>query len=183
MSLLGGGAKKNQDELGTFTIDIAIMYIVAFVLDMAGIILAAITLTIILAPIAIILQWILSLLGSLIFTLWIVFVRSQSSDEETSNELPEPETLKETAPSQASFIDDSVPKKLEQAAEAQLPVKPPKKSPAKKPKLMKKSNPSSLLMKKWLKRVGLSWFIESIPIVGKISFTWVLAVYFEQKNG
>ncbi len=183
MSLLGGGAKKSQGGLETFTIDIAIMYIVAFILDMAGIILAAITLTIILAPIAIILQWILSLLGSLIFTLWIVFVRSQSSAEETSHEILEPEIPQKTAPSQASSLDDSAPKKLNQATEVQPTVTPPKKSLGKKPGLMKKSNPSSLLMKKWLKRVCLPGVVESIPIVGKISFTWVLAVYLEQKNG
>ena len=39
------------------------------------------------------------------------------------------------------------------------------------------------VLKKLLKRVGLPTFLESIPIVGDILFSWVGAVYLEVKNG
>ena len=39
------------------------------------------------------------------------------------------------------------------------------------------------VLKKLLKYVGVPTFIESIPIVGDVAFSWVVAVYLEVKNG
>lgn len=36
---------------------------------------------------------------------------------------------------------------------------------------------------KLLKRVGLPFLVESIPIFGDVAFSWVLTVYLEVKNG
>ena len=35
------------------------------------------------------------------------------------------------------------------------------------------------LLKKWTKRVLLPWIVESVPILGKISPTWIIAVHLE----
>lgn len=183
--MFGGGVKGNQGDSDPFSIDIVIMYVVALILDISGIILAGMVLTVILAPIAIVLQWILSLLGTFIFTLWIVFVRSHSSGQGGGDEIPAPEIPPEKAPPKTPPPDYSAP--TDSSSGDKIKPKPAPK-PAKKPlfkklRFAKKPSPASLLTKKWLKRVGLPWLIESIPIIGKISFTWVLSVYLEQKKG
>jgi hypothetical protein len=38
-------------------------------------------------------------------------------------------------------------------------------------------------MGKLLKRVGLPFLVESIPVVGDIAFSWVLTAYLEINNG
>ncbi len=55
--------------------DILIMYGVAFFLDMIGYFCLLLTMTVALAPVAVVIQGIVAIVGKIIFTLWIVLVR------------------------------------------------------------------------------------------------------------
>jgi len=45
------------------------------------------------------------------------------------------------------------------------------------------SGKSVKVIGKLLKRVGLPFLVELIPVVGDVAFSWVLTVYLEIKNG
>lgn len=169
---------SSDTEMSIVRPDVLVMYGIALILDISGIILFLISLTILLAPIAIVLQWIVALAGNVLFSVWILFLRPSQSGSVRQSSAP-------SIKSQTQRI--STKKKSSQKAGA-MPTSPtPPISSAKgsasmsRPAFPAKGGHTSL--KRWLKRVLPVWLIESIPLVGAISCSWIVAVYLEQKNG
>ncbi len=215
--------------------DVFVMYGVAFLLDLIGLICFVLTLTVVLAPVAVIIQGITALMGKLIFTFWIVFFRHhrtgsvfwksvkragassvkkartayrtirrsqakrRATREEEQSKKDSAEKTSSTDPDQAEYsyqpteesiatTQKSSSSEKTSVAEAEYHDQPSEyqyddEGRSDVPVESENSQQKDSLLWKWLKRVFLPFIIESIPILGKIMFSWVMVVYLEDKNG
>lgn len=160
--------------------DVLIMYVIAFFLDLIGYICLLLLITVMLAPLALIIQGITSFLGGFIFTIWIVFFRHSSmttaakkvftrKGSKSKDRKEGPETKKSNSSPSAKNVSEG----------SDLPVSAPSQPSFDEQLSNKMPVETTSLLKKWVKRVLLPWIVESVPILGKISPTWIIAVHSE----
>ncbi len=154
------------------------MYVIAFFLDLIGYFCLLLFITIILAPLALIIQGITSFLGSFILTIWILFFRHSPisaakkiiTRKGSKNKKEQKDSDKNIKESESSDSSKSGGASLSaSASQPSFDDHRPDKMPVK----------TTSLLKKWIKRVLLPFLIESVPLLGKISPTWVIAVHLE----
>jgi len=180
MSLSAGEDRMSSDtEMGIIRPDVLVMYGIALILDMAGIILFFLGLTILLAPIAIVLQWIVALIGNVLFSVWILFLRPGQAGSVRQSSAPsiKSQTQRISAKKGSSQKADGTPPPSSTSSTSSA-----KGSMSTSLATLPAKNGSTSI-KKWFKQVLLIWLIESIPLIGAISCTWIVAVYLEQKKG
>jgi len=202
MSLSAGEDRMSSDtEMDIIRPDVLVMYGIALILDMAGIILFFLGLTILLAPIAIVLQWIVALIGNVLFSVWILFLRPGQAGSVRQSSAPsiKSQTQRISAKKGSSQKADGTPppssasstpsaKGSSQKADGTPPPSSTSSTSSAKGSMSTSlatlpAKNGSTSIKKWFKQVLLIWLIESIPLIGAISCTWIVAVYLEQKKG
>jgi hypothetical protein len=149
-------------ENGVLHGDVIVMYFIAGLLDLAGLIAFIIGLVWFLAPLAIMIQFAISIAGFFIFTIWIVLFRGGS--------------IKGAIKRGAGAVSKSMAKVASKESGSNSGDKDGSEEE------VAISGKGGGLLKKFLMRVLLVFGIEIIPYVGKISPTWIIAVHLESKN-
>ncbi len=196
------------EEKSVISADIIVMYGVAFFLDLLGIFCFLLTITVVLAPLGAFIQWLSSLFGKVIFTLWVLFFRGQGTrsffktvgrgvtsgaKKRISRWRQQRGSRKATSPEggtsdNVSKTDDTYSPEGTSSSddtispEYKYASEETGKDEAVQEEISDQKKPPSLLWK-WIKRVFFPWLIETTPILGKIALSWVVTVYLEDKNG
>ncbi len=162
----------DETRRGIISADTLVAYLVAFILDMGGLLCFLLSLTVVLFPLGVAIQFMLNLFGKIFFTIWIVFFRGDISsgvkmaarksaplNSSKSKTVDSPDSSSTT-----SSFDKQAAENLGQALGGSG------------------SNKVVSIFKKWILRVLIPWLIESVPILGKIALSWIVSVYLETKN-